>query len=718
MTQGSTSIFPFASGSGANVVTDAQWQSLLNGGSLETGFVQGLAQSAQVNKALRQASIVSAGVGQFLADQGNNVTDSLTQQQIAQMLKNAIVASISTSNVSGYIQAWQSSVANNGVGYPKYAVVADPYNDGVLYMSSIDGNTNQPDPMLFGFKGWVLLPPNRIVSVESFGVVDDPNQQNIDSNTKAFKNAVTAFNSSLGKITLYIPKGMNLYVNEPFIFTSGGRLIIDGNLNFIGSDYETAMMLRSVNNFVVEGGGEITGSCDFGIEANCPVIVKGILISGFIKYGFKANVGRSCFIGASFNNAGYGLYLNGEKNLVSSCFFSDGIFLNTGELFLIQGCQFNQCTQQNAITNNTGESLSNVSIQNCYFYECNYSGISLSGTTSVPIYNISVEKCHFFMTGLKQASSDIYINNAQQVFVSDNISNGCSNIATNLASGSSISAFVCLNLTNFFMKSNIIINPGQLNGRTGYGAWLENINTGVIKDNIINNVNNTLLAPIGGAVDNSVICQDNYYNGEQFTISTPNTNGALGIGLSFPNIGVGLRKSSSDIISQSGVFSCNYNGNYYHERYSAIFKRTEVGWLTWQTLWFPGNGQTCNSPFSYSPFGNFSVYWTRLWRFPFTSILIDQSVVTELSSSGGYAQSVFTLDSYSPPTLEFGSLGLRDDDGGANDPYESPYYSAFLRCVGITKGSTFDYASEKGWTNFSDLTDNQTTISPPINGGA
>ena len=120
----------------------------------------------------------------------------------------------------------------------------------------------------------------------------------------------------------------------------------------------------------------------------------------------------------------------------------------------------------------------------------------------------------------------------------------------------------------------------------------------------------------------------------------------------------------------------------------------------------------------YSPFGNFSVYWTRLWRFPFTSILIDQSVVTELSSSGGYAQSVFTLDAYSPPSLEFGSLGLRDDDGGANDPYESPYYSAFLRCVGITKGSTFDYASEKGWTNFSDQVDNQTTVSPPINGGA
>ncbi|MBQ1758359.1 MAG: hypothetical protein IIZ94_01620 [Prevotella sp.] len=709
MTQGSTSIFPFASGSGANVVTDAQWQTLLNEGSLATGFVQGLAQSAQVNKALRQASSVTAGVAQFLADQGNNVTDSLTQQQIAKMLKNAIVASISTSNVSGYIQAWQSSVANNGVGYPKYAVVADPVDVGILYMSAIDGNTAQPSPTS---DSWIVLPPNRIVSVASFGVVNDPNQKNVNANTKAFLNAVES------GIALYIPSGLKFYVNETVSFSRCGRLIVDGSLNFIGSGYDTAILLNSDGNFVLEGGGEITGSCEVGLDAKFPVIVKGLLISGFSQYGMKASSGNSCFIGAGFNNAGYGLYLDGAKNIVASCIFNDGLYLNSGEVIMVQGCQFNKCTQQQAIVNNPGQSLSNVSIQNCYFYESNYSGISLSGTTSVPIYNISVEKCHFFMTGLKAASSDIYINNAQQVFVSDNISNGCSNIATNLSSGSSISAFVCLNLTNFFMKSNIIINPGQLNGRTGYGAWLENIRTGVIKDNIINNINNTLLAPIGGTVDNSVVCQDNYYNGDQFTISTPNTNGALGIGLSFPNIGVGLRKSGSDIISHSGVFSCNYNGNWYHERYSAIFKRTEVGWLTMQTLWFPGNGSTCNSPFSYSPWGDFSVYWTRLWRFPFTSILIDQSVITEMSTFGGYAQSVFTLDPSSPPNLEFGTIGLRNDDAGANDPYAANYYSAFLRCVGITKGSTFDYASEKGWTNFSDQVDNQTTISPPINGGA
>ena len=89
-----------------------------------------------------------------------------------------------------------------------------------------------------------------------------------------------------------------------------------------------------------------------------------------------------------------------------------------------------------------------------------------------------------------------------------------------------------------------------------------------------------------------------------------------------------------------------------------------------------------------------------------------------MQNSAGYAQSVFALDPNNPPSLEFGSLGLRNDDAGAGDPYQAPYYSAFLRCVGITKGSTFDYASEKGWTNYSDQVDNTTTVSPPINGGA
>jgi hypothetical protein len=234
MTSGTTSIFPFAIGSTANVVTDSQWQALLQGGSLSTGFVQGLAQSAQVNKALRQTSIVSAGVAQFLADKGNNVNDSLTQQQIASMLQESIQDVISTSNVSGYIQAWNSSVANNGTGYPKYAVVADPNGSGALYMSLVDKNSTSPTP-IGESNEWIFIPPSRIISVEAFGVVNDPSGSNSAENTAAFQNAVDAINEGYLNFALYIPFNYSLTLNGDFTFNKPSHLIFDGQITFQNS---------------------------------------------------------------------------------------------------------------------------------------------------------------------------------------------------------------------------------------------------------------------------------------------------------------------------------------------------------------------------------------------------------------------------------------------------------------------------------------------------
>ncbi|EEW5978146.1 hypothetical protein D7V53_20510 [Escherichia coli] len=59
---------PFATGSGANVTTQTDWESLL---VLSAGFTSGKASSAQVNKGLRQGTAMAAAVGQFIADKTN-----------------------------------------------------------------------------------------------------------------------------------------------------------------------------------------------------------------------------------------------------------------------------------------------------------------------------------------------------------------------------------------------------------------------------------------------------------------------------------------------------------------------------------------------------------------------------------------------------------------------------------------------------------------------
>ena len=66
-------IFPFGTGAGANVMPSASWQTTA---ARLTGFEAGLAQSIQVNTAVRQAAFVATMIAQFTADYGNaNVLD-------------------------------------------------------------------------------------------------------------------------------------------------------------------------------------------------------------------------------------------------------------------------------------------------------------------------------------------------------------------------------------------------------------------------------------------------------------------------------------------------------------------------------------------------------------------------------------------------------------------------------------------------------------------
>ncbi|EBA3007454.1 hypothetical protein AB385_23300, partial [Salmonella enterica] len=55
---------PFATGKGANVTSQSDWEALP---ALLSGFTAGKASSAQVNKALRQASFIAAALAQYTA---------------------------------------------------------------------------------------------------------------------------------------------------------------------------------------------------------------------------------------------------------------------------------------------------------------------------------------------------------------------------------------------------------------------------------------------------------------------------------------------------------------------------------------------------------------------------------------------------------------------------------------------------------------------------
>ena len=76
---------------GTNLLTQAEY---LADSQRPIGNQPGVARSKLVNKALRQASLISAGVAEFLADnQANDITDGLTPQNIADYMA-AVVRSL------------------------------------------------------------------------------------------------------------------------------------------------------------------------------------------------------------------------------------------------------------------------------------------------------------------------------------------------------------------------------------------------------------------------------------------------------------------------------------------------------------------------------------------------------------------------------------------------------------------------------------------------
>lgn len=78
---------PFATGAGANVMSQSDWEALP---ALPTGFQAGKASSSQVNKGIRQATVIGALVGQFIANSGADALDDGDVTALVTKFTNAL----------------------------------------------------------------------------------------------------------------------------------------------------------------------------------------------------------------------------------------------------------------------------------------------------------------------------------------------------------------------------------------------------------------------------------------------------------------------------------------------------------------------------------------------------------------------------------------------------------------------------------------------------
>ena len=85
-------IVPFCTTTG-NMYSDADYNGGVQDASRQAGNVPGTADDLLVNKALHQATLLAAGIGQFVIDRvpgGSNVTDALTAAQISTAIQAAV----------------------------------------------------------------------------------------------------------------------------------------------------------------------------------------------------------------------------------------------------------------------------------------------------------------------------------------------------------------------------------------------------------------------------------------------------------------------------------------------------------------------------------------------------------------------------------------------------------------------------------------------------
>ncbi|MGV5773044.1 phage tail protein [Escherichia coli] len=81
----------FALDPNANVMSQADWEALP---ALLSGFTAGKASSAQVNKAIRQATTIAALVGQFIANSGADALDNADVNGLVTKFTNALTTNL------------------------------------------------------------------------------------------------------------------------------------------------------------------------------------------------------------------------------------------------------------------------------------------------------------------------------------------------------------------------------------------------------------------------------------------------------------------------------------------------------------------------------------------------------------------------------------------------------------------------------------------------
>lgn len=198
---------PFATGAGANVMSQADWEALA---ALQTGFQSGKASSAQINKAIRQASFIAAALAQFVSEKsGQDVLDDGDLSGFVEKMTNGFAAEyLSRENPFGDIKAdgaaaISTALTNLGLGTAAKlsAAVATQASPGYLLIPALvsgvekqlilqwgsfagltSGDTAVTFPFPFPNQCWHVFPNALVTGTGAFAGCNSPTKTGFNGN--------------------------------------------------------------------------------------------------------------------------------------------------------------------------------------------------------------------------------------------------------------------------------------------------------------------------------------------------------------------------------------------------------------------------------------------------------------------------------------------------------------------------------------------------------
>ncbi|MBP2155769.1 hypothetical protein [Erwinia rhapontici] len=201
-------IKPFAIGNGANVTSQADYESL---SALLTGFQSGKASSAQINKALRQSSFVASVLAQFISNAaGVDVLDNGN----ATALLNNFIAALKANGANDFLQKSSNltDVADKTVALSTLggAPLASPTFTGTPKGPTAAAGTNTTQFATTAFAQSLIN-----------GLLKTSNNLSEIAQAGAIAQAAAIANLGVKRQRTYVSPGITLVANTPAIQTHG-----------------------------------------------------------------------------------------------------------------------------------------------------------------------------------------------------------------------------------------------------------------------------------------------------------------------------------------------------------------------------------------------------------------------------------------------------------------------------------------------------------------